>query len=104
MSRECKKVSRECTRVTLRKNIYIFTFFLSVNASANEKDSTLTAIATWRGEVRQAHTHRHFGYSKHRQGNGAVAQMMDDNRDGRGGQLISHCLVLNAMKALWQTG
>ena len=43
----------------------------------------LTAIAAWRAEVRQTHPYRHFGYSKHLQGNGAVDEM-DDNRDRRG--------------------
>ena len=47
----------------------------------------MTAIAMWRGEVMRSHPDRHFGYSKHGQGNGAVAQM-DDNRDGRGDQWV----------------
>ena len=60
-------MSHECTRVTLRKNIYIC-FFFTVSASASpeflfffecerecqgKKTTHLTAIATWRGEVRQ---------------------------------------------------
>ena len=52
-----------------------------------KKKTNLTAIATRRGDLRQTHPHGHFGYSKHGQGNGAVAQM-DDNRNGRGDQWV----------------
>ena len=38
-------------------------------------------------EVRQTHCHKHFGYSKYGQGNGAVAQM-GNNRDKRGNQCV----------------
>ena len=51
------------------------------------KKYNLTAIAIWRGEVRQAHPDEHFGYSKHGQGNAAVVQM-DDKKDGRGHQWV----------------
>ena len=65
-----------------------FFFFFSVSASADaKKKSNLITIATWRGEVRQALPQGHFGYSKHGQGNGAVAEM-DDNKDGRGDQWV----------------
>ena len=52
-----------------------------------EKKTNLTTIATRRGEMRQTHSHGHFGYSKHGQGNGAVTQM-DDNKDRRGDQWV----------------
>ena len=54
--------------------------FLSVGASAEGKKSNLTAITAGRGEVMQTHSHGNFGYSKHGQGNGAVAQM-NGNKD-----------------------
>ena len=47
----------------------------------------MTAIATWRGEIRQTYPHGHLGYSTHGRGNGAVAQM-DDKRDRRGDQWV----------------
>ena len=37
--------------------------------------------------MRQTHSHGHFGYSKHGQGNGAMVQM-DDNNDRRGDQWV----------------
>ena len=37
--------------------------------------------------MRQTHSHGHFGYSTHGQGNGAMAQM-DDNWSGRGHQWV----------------
>ena len=81
VSRECWQVSRKCPCVT-RKNFCVVFFF---SVSAEGKKSNLTAIATWRGEVRQTHSHGHLGYSKHGQGNRVVEQM-DGNRDKSGDQ------------------
>ena len=55
------------------------------------KKSNLTAIATWRGEVREAHPHGHFGISKHGQGNGAVADGRGDQWVGIGYTTSSNC-------------
>ena len=70
-------------------------FFLSVSTTADEKKSNLNAIATWRGEVRQD-----FGYSKHGQGNGAVAQM-DDKRDGREDQWVGIGYTAGVQQISW---
>ena len=50
-------------------------FFPGLSAAAEGNKSDLTPIAPWGGEMRQTHSHGHFGYSKHGQGKRAVAQM-----------------------------
>ena len=62
-------------------------FFFGVSTSADRGKSNLTAIATWTGEMRPTHSHIHFGYSKHGQGNGAVLPM-DDNKHRSGDQWV----------------
>ena len=95
MSRKCWQVSCEC--------IIFFHFFRCQHECTSRiffecqhecrgKKSNMTTIATWRGKVRQTHSHRHFGYSKHgqwtsKQGHGAVG-LMDGNRDKRGNQWV----------------
>ena len=64
-----------------------------------KKKSNLTTIATWRGEVRQPHPHGHYAYTKHGQGNGAVAHM-DDNTNLRGDEWVGIRAVLNTKKSV----
>ena len=81
------RVLTSVTRVYSRDTLDSILDFFCVSTSAEGEKSNLTAIATWRGEVRQTHSYGHFGYSKHGQGNAAVAQM-DDNRGSRGNQWV----------------